>query len=246
MYAASGIRNQLVRIDTKTKNMTVFSPPPYNPLGNLEPFNDLWTLPNGMLFTQTTGNVITYYDYATEEFTNYDIPTPLAGPLGMYVASDGYAYFTEFLGQKLGRFNPDTKEIQEFPLPADPTLLGPAVIRAESDGKIWFTALIGGAMGSMDMKTFEIKSYFNSLLSLPSEDTVSPDGRVWFSTITQNSINYVDPKTGKITQIEQPGTLLLEPISLPLGFEVAVNYREGYIWFTDTLYNRVGKYEIRN
>ena len=47
LYAASGIRNQFVRINHNTKNITVFTPPPPNPLGNLEPFNDLWRGPKG-------------------------------------------------------------------------------------------------------------------------------------------------------------------------------------------------------
>ena len=244
MYAASGVRNQLVKINVQTKAMTILNPPGIGPAGNLEPFNDLWTLKTGMLFTQTTGNVITYYDYTSGKFTNYNVPTPVAGPLGMYVASDGWAYFTEFFANKIGRFNQSNGEIQEFPV-IDPLGAGPAVIRAETPGLIWFTALVGGSMGSFNMQTHEIKIYPNNIpLSLPSEDTVSPDGRVWFSTIAHSSINYVQPATGAIVNIEQPINLLPVPVNLPVGLEVAVNYRSGYIWFTDALYNRVGAYKL--
>lgn len=52
LYAASGIRNQLVKINPTTKEMKVFTPPSTGELpsilGNLEPFNDLWRGPEGV------------------------------------------------------------------------------------------------------------------------------------------------------------------------------------------------------
>ncbi|KAH0238735.1 hypothetical protein KCV06_g3, partial [Aureobasidium melanogenum] len=40
-------------------------------LGNLEPFNDLTSAPDGIYFTQTTGNQVTKFDYETHEFTSW-------------------------------------------------------------------------------------------------------------------------------------------------------------------------------
>ncbi|KAK3060181.1 hypothetical protein LTS18_009135, partial [Coniosporium uncinatum] len=111
IYAATGIRNQFVRVNVTTKKIDVFTPTPPNPLGNLQPFNDLWTGPEGMYFSQTTGNVISYFDYATEQFTNYPVPTPLAGPLGMIYAADSALWFCEFTGNKIGRLEPSTGRI---------------------------------------------------------------------------------------------------------------------------------------
>lgn len=48
LYAASGIRNQFVRINPTTKKIDVFTPKPFNPLGNLQPLNDLWAGPTGV------------------------------------------------------------------------------------------------------------------------------------------------------------------------------------------------------
>lgn len=48
LYAASGIRNQFVRINPSTKQIDVFTPTPFNPLGNLQPLNDLWAGPTGV------------------------------------------------------------------------------------------------------------------------------------------------------------------------------------------------------
>lgn len=48
LYAASGIRNQFVRINPTTKKIDVFTPTPFNPLGNLQPLNDLYAGPTGV------------------------------------------------------------------------------------------------------------------------------------------------------------------------------------------------------
>ena len=48
IYAASGLRNQLVKIVPKTRKITVLGPNPPDILGNLLNFNDLWTGPEGV------------------------------------------------------------------------------------------------------------------------------------------------------------------------------------------------------
>ena len=131
-----------------------------------------------MYFSQTTGNVITLFNYATEEFTNYPIHTPLAGPLGMIVGSDGALWFTEFLANKIGRLNQSTGSITEYDLPI--SALGPAVMRAETEGRyLWFTCLEGNAIGRIDEQTGESQIFTNpSHLSAPTEDTVDADGNI--------------------------------------------------------------------
>jgi len=53
LYAASGIRNQFLRINPKTKNITVFTPPPPNQLGDLQPLNDLYRASSGVRFLRS-------------------------------------------------------------------------------------------------------------------------------------------------------------------------------------------------
>lgn len=51
IYAATGVRNQFVKVDLATKNpkISVFDTgSPQNPLGNLQPFNDLWRGKDGV------------------------------------------------------------------------------------------------------------------------------------------------------------------------------------------------------
>ena len=102
IYASNGIYNQLVRINPTTKKIDVFTPKPYNAAGDLQPFNDLYAGPTGMYFTQTTGNVVSHFDYKTHEFRNYQVPTPEGSPLGMFVSHDGYAWVSSTVVDSMG------------------------------------------------------------------------------------------------------------------------------------------------
>jgi len=245
IYAASGIRNQFLRINTTTRHIDVFTPTPYNPAGDLQPFNDLTAGPDGMFFSQTTGNVVSHFNYKTEQFTNYPVPTPEGSPLGMGFFQ-GHLYFAEFAGQKIGRLNATSGEIVEFPLP--PALLGPAVVRValRSPDRICFTAFLGDANGCLDIHSGNVTVYPNDLpAALPAENTLDGQGNIWYSTATQNFLNKLDPATGKITHVTQPGTLVAAPISLPFYFDIGINYGPGNaIWFTEATANRVGRYQL--
>lgn len=236
-----GIRNQMVQVKLPERTLKVFTPPNYNPAGNLQPFNDFYTGPHGMFFTQTTGNVINYFDYKTETFRTYDVR---GSPLGMFYGSDNLAYFAEFLGNRIGRLHPKTGKVEEFDLPA--SLVGPAVIRVEKDGCIYFTAFLGNGIGRLNMKTGAVDSWTYPVpLAFPAEDTIDKHGRVWFSTATQNTLAYLEPSTGHFTRIVQPATLLVAPVSLPFQFEIASHYGPGNaIWFTQAIGNRVGRYQL--
>lgn len=100
-----------------------------------------------MWVTQTTGNVLQYFDYSQQRFTQqYTIPTPLSLPLGVFVASDGLVYGCEVIGNKIFTFNKRTKQFREYPLPVP--LMTPSVVRAEKNGWVYFTLLTGNGMGS--------------------------------------------------------------------------------------------------
>lgn len=198
-----------------------------------------------MFFSQTTNNVISHFDYKTEQFTNWDVPTPLGGPVGIYYASDDGLWFCEFTGNKIGRLNATDGTIKEYPVP--PTLLGPAVMRAETEGRyLWFTAFIGNAIGRIDMYTGELKAFTNpSPLSFPTEDSVDSEGNIWFSTATQNTLNKLTPSTGEVTTIQQPCTLITAPVSVPPAVDIAMHYGPGNaMWFTEVVNNRIGKYDL--
>lgn len=195
-----------------------------------------------MYFTLTTANTLFFFDYAKETFTPYSPPTPNAGVLGVYLASDGGIWTPEFFANKIARFDPSSKTWKEFPIPSVRSLL-PAVIRAESPkGKLWFTGLGGQSMIGFDIASEKFDIVPDNALppGAPTEDTVDPQGRVWWSTLARPSLQYLDPKKNdEITYIRQPTVN-------PAALTIAVHYSplKNSIWFTETANNRVGRYQL--
>lgn len=203
-----------------------------------------------MFFSQTTGNVINLFDYETTKIQTFEVPTPLAGPLGMIVASDGNLWFVEMLANKMAKLDTTTWEITEYSLPA--SCFTPSVMRAETEGRyLWFTAIATNSIGRFDMVTKEAVAFSDgSILGTPIEDTVDSQGNIWYSTLTRNTLNYYTPSTGKFTEIDQPdGSLDIIPgllPSLPPAADIAIHFEptDNSIWFTELVNNRVGKYSI--
>ncbi|KAG9712807.1 NHL repeat-containing protein, partial [Aureobasidium melanogenum] len=186
MYFSNGAHNQLVRHDVHSGETVVFTPPPplLSILGNLEPFNDLTSAPDGIYFTQTTGNQVTKFDYETHEFTSWTVPTLLAIPLGIYYSQhDDGVWFLEFGASKVGRLDRHTHEIEEFDLPLD--ALQPLVMRAETvnqDGSstLWFACTTSSSITGINTRTGAVTPYLEP--NAPTETVeVAQDlkGNVW-------------------------------------------------------------------
>ena len=56
VYGGSGIRNEIVQINQRTNpvKIQVFSPATFNPLANLQPFNDAWAADQGVSIRDRT------------------------------------------------------------------------------------------------------------------------------------------------------------------------------------------------
>lgn len=249
IYASNGLNNQLVRINPTTKQIKVFQPEPINPLGNLFPFNDLYTSQHGFYATQTTGNTFQYFDFKTEKFTTYEVPTPAAFPLGLFVASNGLVYVAELVGNKILVFNPRTKAMHEYDLPTPGQF--PAVIRAERNGYVYFSLFVGNGIGRINMATNQIELFHTDQTGqLGSEDTIDGDGGVWLSSFTTNVMSRLDTNTLKFSYVAFPKTFAKQhvkgvPGDVPPVVDIAVNYGPGNaIWFTGLRNNNVGRYSL--
>ena len=55
-------------------------------------------------------------DTDTDQITEFPVPTPDAQPYGIVEGPDGTIWFTEAGANRIGRINPTTHVIQEFPI----------------------------------------------------------------------------------------------------------------------------------
>jgi streptogramin lyase len=92
------------------------------------------TTPSGRIGSITPTGVITTY------------PLPSNGhPLTIAAGSDGALWFTESPGNRIGRIDPATGVVSEFPVPTPQS--APWEITGGPDGNLWFTELLGNKIG---------------------------------------------------------------------------------------------------
>ena len=99
----------------------------------------------------------------------YDVPTANSRPHDPALAPDGALWWTGQLADKLGRLDPKTGEIKEFPLKAKS---GPHGLAADKEGNIWFTANFAGYIGKLNPKTGEVTEY-----KIPETTRTKPPSR---------------------------------------------------------------------
>ena len=86
----------------------------------------------------------------------WDVPAS-AYPHDPAVAPDGSVWYTGQRGNVLGRFDPATGQIKQYPLPTASS--GPHGLVADQQGSIWYTGNSAGLIGKLDPKTGHVTEY---------------------------------------------------------------------------------------
>jgi virginiamycin B lyase len=143
------------------------------------------------------------------------VPTPKARPHDPAISPDGALWFTEQEANKLGRLDPATGTIRDFPLKTPHS--GPHGLVADGDGNIWYTGNYAALIGKLDPRTGEVTEF-----ALPAESARDPhslafDGRgtLWFTVQGGNAVGRFDPRTGNVEVKAVP-----TPHALPYGIVV--------------------------
>src|SRR5437660_7905254 len=141
-------------------------------------------------------------------YTEYDLPRETISPHDVIVDKEGIAWYSSFGEQNLGRLDPKTGEVREFPIdvhkPGFPTgLLG---LRSDREGNLWLGNMYQATILKFDPKTTKFTTW-----KLPSEQNidaaqvnmVSPqssdvDGKVWTQNNGFAGVHRLDIATGKL------------------------------------------------
>lgn len=163
----------------------------------------------------------------------WQVPTPGSRPHDPLGAADGSIWYTGQMANVLGRVNPVTGEIKEFPLKTPHS--GPHGLMEDKQGNIWYTGNTGSLMGKLNPKTG-----VNTEYPLPSAKPMDPhslaidqQGIVWFTAQVGNRVGRLDPKTGKIQLLTPP-----TENSRPYGIMID---SKGLIYFVEFGANKVGR-----
>ena len=140
-------------------------------------------------------------------YTEYDLPAPTRQPHDVTIDSRGYAWYASFGEQILGRLDPRTGAVKEWPIPVlkPARNMGVLDVQLDADENVWVGNGFQNAIQMFDRKTETWKSYplppeldgdhIELLFLAPRHHKV--DNKVWVMNNGEWSILRVDLTTQK-------------------------------------------------
>ena len=137
-------------------------------------------------------------------------------------AEDGTIWWVGQFGNLMGRLDPRTGEMKEYPLPPNAF---PHTVELDPKGNPWYTGNKNGSVGRLDPATGKITEY-----KMPDPNAKDPhtlvfnrEGIAFFTLQNSNMVGRLNPETGDIKLITSPVN-----DSKPYGIKVAA---DGSIWW---------------
>ena len=205
-FTEVGANRRWLSFDTKYQEFTTY-PAPAGFTGPMTG-NSIKVDPNGKMVWSTTRSRIVGLNIQTKQFVAYDMPhwtetKKNPGGYGIDVAGDGSVWFAEREANKIGRLDPATGKIQEFPTPGEDI---PRRMGADWNGDLWIGFHETGKLVKVDHKTNKMTFY-----DPPTKDNgayhVVADNKnkvIWVTLQTADMIARFDPKTETWTEFALP------------------------------------------
>jgi virginiamycin B lyase len=180
--------------------------------------------------------------------TEYDLPRETIQPHDVVVDADGIAWYSSFGEQNLGKLDPRSGKVTEFPIalnkPGFPT--GTLGLRTDRDGNLWL-----GNMYQARIVKFDRKAEAFQFWSLPADanidaaqvNMVSPaashvDGKVWSQNNGFAGVHRLDIASGKIETWEP---FKAAPKGEPHNIYDVIPDSKNNAYFTDFRQRHIGR-----
>ena len=124
--------------------------------------------------------------------------TPNAQPFGITAGPDGNVWFTEYVGNRIGRITP-AGVVTEFSAGISPQA-GLALIALGPDGNLWFAESLTDRIGRIT-PTGAVTEFSAGIThgAGPNGVTAGPDGNIWFTEFRGSRIGRITP-AGAVTE----------------------------------------------
>ena len=154
-------------------------------------------------------------------FEQWQVPTLGQRSRDPVEAPDGSIWWVGQSGNLMGRLDPVTGEMKEYPLP-DKAM--PHSVTMDKAGNAWYTGNKNGSIGKLDPATGKITVYPmpDPAARDPHTAVFDKDGVLWFTLQQSNMIGRLDPATGDIKLVKAK-----TPRSRPYGIKVDA---KGALW----------------
>lgn len=116
-------------------------------------------------------------------------PPTKGKPQRLQVDADGIVWFTERVGNKIGRFDPKTETFKEFDLPGPQA--SPYAIGLDRNHMIWYSSHEQDTLNRLDPKTGDVIEYpFPHAEISMREFFIDSQGRTWYASSDNNKVGY--------------------------------------------------------
>jgi len=138
-------------------------------------------------------------------------------------APDGSIWWTGMWASLVGRLDPTTGAMEEYPLPPEAK---PHSIIPDHEGFIWYTGNSNGTVGKLDPNTGDIIEYPTKSKD-PHTAVFHPNGQLYFTSQRSAMLGRLNPTTGELTEIHTE----------PRPYGIIVDH-DGMVWIA---YNGTNK-----
>ena len=136
--------------------------------------------------------------------TEYDLPRPVAMPHDAAIDGDGMIWYSDFGSQFLGKLDPKTTKVVEYPVPVTKpgAPAGALDLRFDPQGNVWLGLMYQGSIAKFDRKTQKFQTWTapkfmennEARLAMVDPKHVDLDGKVWIGGDDEYRL---DIKTGE-------------------------------------------------
>jgi len=168
--------------------------------------------------------------------TEFETPTKGGAPTSLKISKTGEVWFTQRLANKVTRFEPETEQFTEYPIPT-PNSTPTGIAIDNKRGLIWFTEKSAAKVGYLDPRSRKIKEYDTPAKnSEPSTIALDEQGRVWFDERGSDRIVRLDMEKEEFKEFYLPST----------GTRVVgISPVKDSVWFLELAESKLGKINFK-
>jgi streptogramin lyase len=183
-------------------------------------------------------------------YTEYDLPRETISPHDVIVDRAGTVWYSSFGEQNLGKLDPRTGKVTEFPIPEHkpgfPTgLLG---LRSGPDGNLWLGNMYQATIARFDPKTETFKFWplegdeniDAAQINMVSPQSSNVDGKVWTQNNGFAGVHRLDIATGKFETWEP-----FKGVPGPHNIYDVIPDSKNNVFFTDFRQRHIGRIDAK-
>jgi virginiamycin B lyase len=184
--------------------------------------------------------------------TEYFLPRAQIQPHDVMVDDDGIVWYSNFGELNLGRFDPKTGELKEFPIPLHRPGYpqGQLDLEFDRDGNLWIGLMYQGGVAKFDKKTQTMQTWYlpademneATQLNQVAVNNSNIDGKIWTTNVGLSGIHRLDLATGKWETFD---AYTGQPKNRRRGIYQVVSDSQNNAWFSDYAGQDIGKIDAK-